>query len=287
VTTRSVQFGTRAATTKRAYLVEGIASQFGTGMFINVDNGILISYKAGQVLTGSTNVGQIAVLTTGPDTVSSVSTAITSTLKNVRAMAVQQIVSTVQTMIGSVDLLLMAIASMSIIAAFFGIMTTMFTTVNERTREIGLLKALGFTNRSVMTVFLSEAALTGLIGGLLGSTIGAVAAYPIINLFSGGLRLGGVGGGFGGVGGTVGAGSFGGAGQAPPGSFATTAPRATATATATATSATSSGFNITPIITPELFVLSVAIAMGVAIIAGIVPAYRASKFTPVEALRHE
>ncbi|MBO3803193.1 MAG: FtsX-like permease family protein, partial [Candidatus Brockarchaeota archaeon] len=87
---------------------------------------------------------------------------------DVRVIAVSSILSIVQTITGGITVILSSVAFISVIVAFIGIMTTMFTAVVERTKEIGLLKALGFKARDVMMVFLSESILTGIIGGVIG-----------------------------------------------------------------------------------------------------------------------
>jgi len=257
-TTYSIrQFGQVKKVT-RSFTVRGIANQFGQGIFLNIDDGIFIAFRAGQTLTGSTNIAGIYVVANGPEVVSEVSEAISSLSKNFRVMAVQQIVSTIETIIGGVNLLLGSVAFMSVVAAFFGIMTTMFTTVTERTREIGLLKALGYTNRLVMLIFLSEAILTGLIGGIIGSSLGAGLSFVVIKFFTGGMT-----------------GGMAGRPLQGPGITGPMGPSA------------GTSFNIVPVISPDLIGEAIMMAVGVATLAGLIPAWRASKLTPVEALRHE
>jgi len=70
------------------------------------------------------------------------------------------------------------IALIALIVAAIGIMNTMFTAVLERTREIGILKAVGARDSQVLWIFLIEGALIGLMGGLLGILIGWVASFP-------------------------------------------------------------------------------------------------------------
>ena len=64
-----------------------------------------------------------------------------------------------------------------------GIVTTLYTSVMERTREIGLLKALGFRNEVIMLIFLSESALIGVLGGILG-ILGGIAGAQVLAQFS-------------------------------------------------------------------------------------------------------
>ncbi|UZE93810.1 MAG: ABC transporter permease [Candidatus Pacearchaeota archaeon] len=85
----------------------------------------------------------------------------------------------------TINLFLYGIAAISLVVGAVGIANTMFTSVTERTRQIGILKSLGMTNKEVMNLFLVESALIGLVGGILGlfvgfiisGTIGQIAAY--------------------------------------------------------------------------------------------------------------
>jgi putative ABC transport system permease protein len=64
------------------------------------------------------------------------------------------------------------IAGISLIVAGVGIINTMTISVMERTREIGILKAIGATSRDVLLLFLTETLITGLVGGLIGALFG-------------------------------------------------------------------------------------------------------------------
>lgn len=77
---------------------------------------------------------------------------------------------------GTITLFLGGIAAVSLLVGAVGISNTMYTSVLERTRLIGLLKALGTTNGEVMRLFLVESSLYGLVGGLAGVAIGSAAS---------------------------------------------------------------------------------------------------------------
>ena len=70
------------------------------------------------------------------------------------------------------------IALIALIVAAVGITNTMFTTVLERTREIGIMKAIGAKDRQILTMFLIEGSLIGLLGGTLGVVFGWLASFP-------------------------------------------------------------------------------------------------------------
>jgi len=84
----------------------------------------------------------------------------------------------------TMSLLLGAIAAISLLVGGIGIMNIMLVSVTERTREIGLRKALGANNKDIMVQFLIEAILMSLIGGLAGVSLGAGAAV-LITVFAG------------------------------------------------------------------------------------------------------
>lgn len=99
----------------------------------------------------------------------------------------QQIKSVVQ----SISLFLAAIAAVSLLVGAVGIANTMFMSVMERTRQIGLLKALGATDSEVMTLFLMESGLFGFVGGVIGIISGVLISVIISEV---GLRAIGPGG---------------------------------------------------------------------------------------------
>jgi putative ABC transport system permease protein len=103
--------------------------------------------------------------------------------------AIQQQISSV---VQSISLFLAAIAAVSLLVGAVGIANTMFMSVMERTRQIGLLKALGATDNEVMKLFLMESGLFGFVGGVIGIIFGVLVSVIISEA---GLRLiGGPGG---------------------------------------------------------------------------------------------
>jgi putative ABC transport system permease protein len=91
---------------------------------------------------------------------------------------------------GTMDLFLAGIAAISLLVGAIGIANTMFMSVMERTRQIGILKALGATDSEIMKLFLLESAMIGFIGGLIGVFLGFIASGAISEL---GVRMIGTG----------------------------------------------------------------------------------------------
>ncbi|MCL6500484.1 MAG: ABC transporter permease [Candidatus Pacearchaeota archaeon] len=107
----------------------------------------------------------------------------------------KMIVSVVSSVLTTINLFLYGIAAISLIVGAVGIANTMFTSVTERTRQIGILKALGMTNKDVMNLFLVESALIGLVGGILGIFFGFLISGiigQVASVFLASSRVGGV-----------------------------------------------------------------------------------------------
>jgi putative ABC transport system permease protein len=135
----------------------------------------------------------------------------------------------------SMNTFLLAIAAVSLIVGSIGIANTMFTSVLEKTKEIGIMKAIGARNGEILLIFLFNAAFIGLVGGILGIILGTILSGYMPALM-GGLPLG-----------------RGGA----------------------------------AIVTFNSIAMALSVSVSVGILAGIIPAYQASKLRPVDALRYE
>ena len=85
----------------------------------------------------------------------------------------------INNILGIVNGVLVAIAGISIIVGGIGIVNSMYTSVLERTKEIGIMKAVGARNFDIAMIFIVEAGILGLIGGLLGVALGLGIAYIV------------------------------------------------------------------------------------------------------------
>lgn len=93
-----------------------------------------------------------------------------------------------QNQLSIVRSVLVGIAGISLLVGGVGIMNTMYTSVTERTREIGVMKAVGATNKQIMFAFMVESGIIGLIGGLIGVTLGIAISILATGLIT--QRLG-------------------------------------------------------------------------------------------------
>ena len=89
------------------------------------------------------------------------------------------LMDTMMSTANTITMLLGCIAAISLLVGGIGIMNIMLVSVTERTREIGIRKALGATYNNILLQFLIESAVIGIIGGFLGVLLGIGASYAI------------------------------------------------------------------------------------------------------------
>ena len=91
----------------------------------------------------------------------------------------EQMLEQFQVILGVVRAVLVSVALISLLVGAVGIMNSMYTSVLERTPEIGIMKSVGATNSDILTMFVTEAGIIGLVGGILGVSLGSVVSYVI------------------------------------------------------------------------------------------------------------
>jgi putative ABC transport system permease protein len=103
--------------------------------------------------------------------------------EDVTAITQDAVLGALTSILGALTLALAGIASVSLAVAGVGIMNVMLVSVSERTREVGLLKALGAGRRQILAAFLAEAVLISSTGGLLGLAVGWLAVRVLVVLY--------------------------------------------------------------------------------------------------------
>lgn len=164
--------------------------------------------------------------------------AVNSRTKDFTVNSVKATQETISQTLTTMSLFLSAIAAISLLVGSVGIANTMFTTVLEKTKEIGIMKAIGAKNRNILLIFLLNSGMIGLTGGIIGGIFGILGSKLISTFFSSGLGIGRVNSG-------------------------------------------------AAIVTSKILLLVLGLSILIGILSGIIPAYKASKMNPVDALRYE
>ncbi|MCX6818212.1 MAG: ABC transporter permease [Candidatus Aenigmarchaeota archaeon] len=232
-----------------SFKIAGILNESGGMMGGGSDSGIIMPIEAARAVlddVGTDEFDSIIVKVADADLVEQTMSDIdarlmltrhvTNRTKDYSVSSSVAMQATISSTLESVTLFLGAIAAVSLLVGAVGIANTMFTTVLERTKQIGIMKAIGAKNRDIMMIFMMNSALVGLVGGVIGLVIGSVASLFVA------IPMMGMGG---------------------------------------------RGMGAENVVTPQLLVFTLSIAVGIGIVAGLVPAYRASKLRPVDALRYE
>ncbi|MAF36234.1 hypothetical protein CL622_03905 [archaeon] len=99
--------------------------------------------------------------------------------ENFQVLTAAQILDQINTTLAVVQVVLIGIAAISLLVGGIGIMNSMYTSVVERTRDIGIMKAIGATKNDIIGIFLMESGLVGLFGGIIGVALGTGLAFLV------------------------------------------------------------------------------------------------------------
>ena len=193
---RKLEAGNRVVLNGIEFEVIGILEP--KGSFI-LDNSVMINEDSLLDIfgdAGTTDV--IAVKVRDEKEIASVKTSIENLLRkerdvkegeeNFNVQSPQNILDSLDSTLFAVQIFIYVIATISLVVGGIGIMNTMYTAVLERTKEIGIMKAIGARNSTIFLLFSMESGFLGMVGGIIGVLIGLVLAYGLS--FIGRLVLG-------------------------------------------------------------------------------------------------
>ena len=223
----------------RLFKIVGILKE-GSGIYMPIEQARDILENVGKVKFDSITVKVsdsdfVDAKTAEIDSKLLISRHLTNKTKDYSVTSSKATLERIQGITQTFTIFLGAIAAVSLLVGAVGIANTMFTSVLEKTKEIGIMKAIGARNLDVMIIFLLNSGLVGFVGGLIGIILGSTISSFLPKLLT---SLG------------------------PGGSVKTIVPAS---------------------LLVEAMLLSIIIGM----VAGAIPAYRASKLKPVDALRYE
>lgn len=235
--------GERIRINQIVFTVIGVMKERGTAMMINQDEQVFTPLTTAQkIMLG---IDHLAFLRAKVDKEENINAVIAQTKETLRfrhrikdpakddfsVRSTAQALDILGTITQALKIFLALVAAISLLVGGVGIMNIMFVAVNERTKEIGLRKALGANKKNILFQFLVESAIMTLIGGLIGIIVGGIISFAV----------------------SVGVNYY--------------------------------GYDWKFIVTMSSVVVSTLTAISIGLIFGIWPAYRASKLSPMEALR--
>jgi putative ABC transport system permease protein len=174
-----------------SFTVIGVAEPKGTGFGGDQDDRIFVPYTTLSRILGYSRIPSLTIKAASPEDSPLVTQMVTNyfvaKFRNEDAVRVQsqdQLLETVSNTTQTFTLLLGAIASISLLVGGIGIMNIMLVSVSERTREIGIRKAIGAKQRDILLQFLIEALILSAGGGALGVGLGMLSARALPRLLS-------------------------------------------------------------------------------------------------------
>jgi putative ABC transport system permease protein len=227
----------------RSFVVRGIMKPTGNP---TIDNAVVFNEDAGNALMHkSGKYDGFLVAAESAEFVKSVEEEIRKLYGNdIGVTSPEAILETIREFTGGFTVFILGIALVALLVGAVGIITTLYTSVMERTKEIGTMKAIGAQNSNVLSLFMVEALMIGILGATSGLLAGIAGGYVLI----------------------AGIGSGGGS----EGADTSNAPT-----------------NISPVFLPSDLATVWGISVALSLIAGIYPAWKASRLSPIVALRRE
>lgn len=216
------------------FKVVGVLDSQGENAVDTYDNSVVLPLTSGQRLVQNTSISSVYISSESSDKIDYIVNNLEEKLYNIfkdedsySVFNQQEIIESMESMQNTMNIVLGAIASISLVVGGIGIMNIMLVSVSERTKEIGIRKALGAKRKTILIQFLIESVVVSLLGGIIGAVIGIIGSNVMY-----------------------------------------------------------SAMNIEPSISWNVVISSLGFSIIVGVVFGILPANKASKLQPIQALRN-
>ncbi|MCS7125280.1 MAG: FtsX-like permease family protein [Candidatus Bathyarchaeota archaeon] len=172
-------------------MVGAILKEYGGALIVDPDSTIFTCLEAGKRLFGMERWSGILVLADSPTNVKPIVSILRQYYEDkAQIIAFSSIAEAVSSVTSAINFINFSTSLSAFAVAIAGVAATMITSVMERTKEIGVMKAIGYTNGQILLLILMESIMMSLVGGTAGISLGVVGAYF---LSSRGFRIGGIG----------------------------------------------------------------------------------------------
>ena len=169
--------------------VIGVLAERGTQLAMNMDDVVFVPVATGMKIFNRRSLFRILIKVHSFVDLDPVCHQVVGIMierhgeEDITCVTQAAVVSTFSTILGALTLGLVAIGAISLSVAGVGVMNVMLMAVSDRTEEVGLLKSLGAKNRQILLVFLTEATLLTLAGGVIGLTLGMGTVTILTTLY--------------------------------------------------------------------------------------------------------
>jgi len=171
--------------------IGAILEEYGGALIIDPDSTVFLSPEAGRKILGMRDWSGIFLLTRDPSMVKGVVSALREKYEDrLQVIAFSAIADAISSVTRAIDFINFSTSLSAFAVAVAGVAATMITSVMERTREIGVMKAIGYTSNQILLLILLESILMSLVGGSIGILLGVIGAH-FLSLR--GLTIGGLG----------------------------------------------------------------------------------------------
>lgn len=165
------------------FVVIGVFAKAGMMAAADVDPNIFLTKSSAQDVLGNNDISIIMLRVRDIDRIDDISEEIDERLEDnhnmddfARVLTMESMIEQIESVFLLLQAVLVGIASIALIVGCIGIMNSMLMSVMERTHEIGIMKAIGATNSNIILLFLTEAGMISLVGGILGCILGTITA---------------------------------------------------------------------------------------------------------------
>jgi putative ABC transport system permease protein len=166
------------------FRIVGQLQSRGGGMGGSQDNMVILPLSSAQQILDTKNISEIFVRTPSSESIDTVKAQVEMAMRahykaQFTVMTQEQTLSMFSTILGTLTALLAGLASISLLVGGIGIMNIMLVSVSERTREIGIRKAVGARTYDILSQFVIEAMMLSIVGGGVGIALGAGGALAL------------------------------------------------------------------------------------------------------------